>query len=54
MRCLEIIDGMYGCKTTIVQLVLTKDNPVDKVRNYDKMGTLLYSSRTSNGGVGII
>lgn len=29
MRCLEIIDGMYGGKSTVVQLVLTKDNPVD-------------------------
>ena len=29
MRCLEIIDGMYGGKITVVQLVLTKDNPVD-------------------------
>ena len=29
MRCLEIIDGMYGGKITVVQLVLTKYNPVD-------------------------
>lgn len=29
MRCLEIIDGMYGGKITVVQLVLTKANPVD-------------------------
>ena len=38
MRCLEIIDGMYGGKITVVQLVLTITNPIDFVKNYDKIG----------------
>ena len=29
---------LYGGKITVVQLVLTKDNPVDFIKYYDKIG----------------
>ena len=34
----KIIDELYGGKITVVQLVLTIPNPIDFVRNYDKIG----------------
>ena len=33
----EIIDELYGGKITVVQLVLTIPNPIDFVKNYDKI-----------------
>ena len=32
------IDELYGDKITVVRLVLTKPNPIDFVKNYDKIG----------------
>ena len=34
----KIIDELYGGKITVVQLVLTIPNPIDFVKNYDKIG----------------
>ena len=31
-------DELYGGKITVVQLVLTIPNPIDIVKNYDKIG----------------
>ena len=30
--------GMYGGKITVVQLVSTIHNPIDFIKNYDKIG----------------
>ena len=39
MRYPKKIDELYGSKITVVQLVLTIPNPIDFVKNYDKIGT---------------
>lgn len=41
MRYPKIIDELYGSKNTVVQLVLTIPNPIDFVKNYDKIGDIL-------------
>ena len=38
MRYPKIVYGLYGGKITVVQLVLTIPNPIDFVKNYDKIG----------------
>ena len=38
IRYPKIIDELYGGKITVVQLVLTIPNPIDFVKNYDKIG----------------
>ena len=43
MRYPKIINELRGGKITVVQLVLTIYNPVDFVRNYDKIDTPLCS-----------
>ena len=37
IRYPKIIDELYGGKITVVQLVLTIPNPIDFVKNYDKI-----------------
>ena len=37
MRYPKIIDELYGGKITVVQLVLTIPNPIDFVKNYDRL-----------------
>ena len=39
MRYSKIINELYGGKIIVVQLVLTIPNPIDFVKNYDKIGT---------------
>ncbi len=39
MRYPKIIDELYGGKITVVQLVLTILNPIDFVKDYDRIGT---------------
>ena len=38
IRYPKIIDELYSGKITVVQLVLTIPNPIDFVKNYDKIG----------------
>ena len=38
MRYPKIIDELHDSVSSIVQLVLTIPNPVDFVKNYDKIG----------------
>ncbi len=37
IRYPKIIDELYGGKITVVQLVLTIPNPIDFVKNHDKI-----------------
>jgi len=39
MRYPKIIDELYDGKITVVQLVLAIPNPIEFVKNYDKIGT---------------
>ncbi len=39
IRHTKIIDELYGGKITVVQLVLTIHNPIDFIKNYDKIDT---------------
>ncbi len=38
MKCPKIINELYGGKITVVQLVLTMQNSVEFVKNYDNIG----------------
>ncbi len=39
----KMIDELNGGKITVVQLVLTIPNPIDILKNYDKIGSSIYS-----------
>lgn len=39
MKYLKIINELNDGKITVVQFVLTLLNPIDFVKNYDKIGT---------------